>query len=335
MSEATADDLASVASTARDASADIAALPKAELHCHLGGVLDPEMVRDLEAAGHGLGIDPAALERCYPVRSISDFVDVYSAFLDGFLRPRDVRLLPLLVQQVRRWNRQRVTYAELFISDILFARDDLAELVALYQLYRDTARAEAAAGLEVALVACVGRGPLDRLARQTERIIALYEAGAICGVSIAGLEELPLAPAGPLFRRLRDTGMGIEIHAGETGGAASVWDALRHGHPHRLGHALAVFDDERLIDAVGEAGIHLEFCPTSNLCLGCIQRIEDHPLPAARRHGLRFSVNTDDPGAFQCSLTSELELVARRFGLSRADLLAIHADTVAAGFGAR
>jgi adenosine deaminase len=327
------DDLA--ASSQRDASVDVAALPKAELHCHLGGVLDPEMVRDLDAAGHGLGIDAAALERCYPVRSISDFVDVYSAFIDGFLRPRDARLLPLVVQQVRRWNRQRVTYAELFVSDILMSRDDLGELVALYQLYRDTARAEAAPGLEVALVACVGRGPLDRLARQTERIIALYEAGAICGVSLAGLEEQPLEPAAPLLRRLRDTGMGIEIHAGETGGPASVWDVIQHGHPHRLGHALAVFHDERLIDAVGEAGLHLEFCPTSNLCLGCIQRIDDHPLLAARRRGLRFSINTDDPGAFQCSLTSELELVVRCFGLTRADLLAIHADTVAAGFGGR
>jgi adenosine deaminase len=313
----------------------VAVLPKAELHCHLGGVLDPEMVCALEAAGHEFGIDAAALEACYPIRSITDFVDVYSAFIDRFLTPRDARLLPLLVQQVRRWNQQNVTYAELFVSDILMSRNDIAELVELYKLYRDTARAEAAPGLDVALVACVGRGQLDRLARQTERIIALYEAGAICGVSIAGLEETPLAPAASLFRRIRDTGMGIEIHAGETGGADSVWDALAHGHPHRIGHALAVFDDERLIDAVREAEIHLELCPTSNLRLGCIAHIDDHPLPAAKRHGLSFSVNTDDPGAFQCSLTSELSLVALHFGLGVADLLEIHANTVAAGFAAR
>lgn len=336
MSEpADSDRLVSSAPHARDdsdAPVDVAALPKAELHCHLGGVLDPEMVRDLEAAGHGLGLDAAALERCYTVRSISDFVDVYSAYIDGFLRPRDAKLLPLLVQQVRRWNRQRVTYAELFVSDILLSRDDLGELIALYQLYRDTARAEAAPDLAVSLVACVGRGPLDRLARQTERIIALYRARAICGVSLAGFEEQPLEPAEPLLRRLRDTGMGIEIHAGETGGPASVWDALRYGYPHRLGHAVTAFHDERLIDAIAEAGIHLEFCPTSNLRLGCIPRIEAHPLLAARRRGLGFSINTDDPGAFQCSLTSELELAVRHFGLTRADLLAIHADTVAAGF---
>jgi len=313
----------------------IAALPKAELHCHLGGVLDPAMVRDLEAAGQGLGIDPAALDACYPVRSITDFVDVYSAFIDRFLRPRDVRLLPLVVQQVRRWNQQNATYAELFISDLLLARDDLAELIALYKLYRDTARAEAAGGLQVALVACIGRGPVDRLARQTERIIALYEAGAICGVSLAGLEEHPLAPAEPLLRRMRDTGMGIEIHAGETGGVDSVWDAVRHGSPHRIGHGLAVFRDDRLIDAIGQAAIHLEFCPTSNLRLGCIARIADHPLLAAKQRGLSFSVNTDDPGAFQCSLSSELELVAREFGLAASDLVAIHANTVAAGFAAR
>ena len=325
----------SATSSPADVASTIAALPKAELHCHLGGVLDPEMARDLEAEGHGLGIDAAAFGACYPVSSISDFVDVYSAFIDRFLAPRDVRLLPLVVQQVRRWRRQNVTYAELFVSDILLARDDLAELIALYKLYRDTARAEAGRGLQVELVACVGRGPLERLARQTERILALHDAGAICGVSLAGLEEQPLAPAAHLLRRLRDSGMGIEIHAGETGGADSVWDALTHGSPHRIGHGLAVFDDDRLIDAVGEAAIHLEFCPTSNLRLGCIERLADHPLLAARRHGISFSVNTDDPGAFQCSVSSELQLVARQFGLVEHDLMAIHANTVAAGFGRR
>lgn len=323
------------ASATASLAGSIASLPKAELHCHLGGVLDPEMVHDLEAAGHGIGIDPAALEACYPVSSITDFVDVYLAYIDGFLRPRDVCLLPLVVQQVRRWNRQNVTYAELFVSDLLMARDDIAELIALYKLYRDTARAEAAPGLQLALVSCVARGPVARLARQTERIIALYEAGAICGVSLAGLEEQPLQPAEPLLRRMRDTGMGIEIHAGETGGVDSVWDALLHGRPHRIGHGLAVFEDERLIEAIGQAAIHLEFCPTSNLRLGCIQRIADHPLPAAMRHGLSFSVNTDDPGAFRCSMTSELDLVARQFGLEQSDLLAVHANTVAAGFAGR
>jgi len=114
-----------------------------------------------------------------------------------------------------------------------------------------------------------------------------------------------------------------------------VWDAVCHGSPHRIGHGLAVFRDDRLIDAIAQAGIHLEFCLTSNLRLGCIERIADHPLLAAKQRGIRFSVNTDDPGAFQCSLSSELELVARQFGLGDADLLAIHADTVAAGFAAR
>jgi aminodeoxyfutalosine deaminase len=315
--------------------AEIVALPKAELHCHLGGVLDPEMARDLALGGNDLKIDAAEFDACYPVQSMANFVDVYLAFIDRFLKPRDARLLPLLIQQVRRWNRQNLTYAELFVSDILLARDDIGELIALYQLYRDTALAEASDGLNVALVACIGRGPLERMARQIERIIALYEAGAICGISIAGLEELPLKGAAPLFRRLRDTGMGIEIHAGETGGPESVWDALSYGLPHRLGHGLAVFQDERLIDAIREAKIHLEFCPSSNLKLGCIRAIDDHPLLAAMRHGVSFSINTDDPGAFQCSMTSELQLVADHFGLSRADLLAVHAHAVAAGFASK
>jgi adenosine deaminase len=312
-----------------------AGVTKAELHCHLGGVLDPEMLRALRADGLDLGLDPAALEACYPVRSIADFLDRYSATIDPALAPRDVRLLPLLVQQVRRWRAQRVDYAEVFLGDLLFARRDLGELVELYRVFQATAQRHAGPELQVEIVSCVGRGSVERFERQAERIIALHAAGVVCGIAIAGLEEHPLEPARHVFDRLHDTGMGIEVHAGETRGPASVWDALRHARPHRIGHGLAIFADPALPDAVQRAGLHLEFCPTSNLALGCVARIADHPIAVAHRRGMSFSVNTDDPGAFGVSLTSELGLLETQFGFTAADFAAIHTHTVAAGFAPR
>jgi adenosine deaminase len=126
--------------------------------------------------------------------------------------------------------------------------------------------------------------------------------------------------------------VGIEIHAGEWCGPESVRDALENGFPHRLGHAVSLFDDPRLPDLAGERGIHLELCPTSNVKTGSIARIEDHPVRRALDLGLSFSINTDDPGAFECSVASEYELVSRVFGFTDDDFRRVFDNSLAARF---
>lgn len=155
----------------------------------------------------------------------------------------------------------------------------------------------------------------------------------IVGVALAGSEEgYPVKPLASAFDRLHETGMGIEIHAGEWAGPESVWDALEHGHPDRIGHGTHLFEDERLLDLVRERDIHVEMCPTSNLKTGSIARIEEHPIGKARDLGLNFSVNTDDPGAFECSMASEYRLLADVFGFTEDDFGRLYTNSLAARF---
>jgi adenosine deaminase len=135
-----------------------------------------------------------------------------------------------------------------------------------------------------------------------------------------------------IFDLFRGLGLGIEIHAGEFAGPASVWDALQYGAPDRLGHAVAAFEDEALVQTLLERRIHIEFCPTSNLRLGVVRQIEQHPLGVARELGLEFSINTDDPGPFECSLTSEFELVQRTFGFTAGDFERVFQSALRAAF---
>jgi adenosine deaminase len=126
--------------------------------------------------------------------------------------------------------------------------------------------------------------------------------------------------------------MGIEIHAGEWCGPESVWDALEHGYPDRIGHGVSLFQDARLIDIFQERQIHVEMCPTSNLKTGSVSRLEHHPVGQARELGLNFSVNTDDPGPFKCSMLSEYEILSNVFGFEEDDFHKIYVNSLEARF---
>jgi len=309
---------------------------KAELHCHIDGVLDPAMLDELARGGEPLAIDPAALGAHHPVRSVEQWLHGYGSLVDPATHPRDRWLPRLLELHLARLRTQNVVYTEILVISLLFVRSDEAALVDFFAELAARARAAAGPALRVELVICIGRGPPDKLARQLPRITALRRAGLIRGVALAGLEaEHPVRPLRPILDAFRDLGLGIEIHAGELAGVDSVQDALRHGAPDRLGHAIAAFSDDAVVAEIAERGIHIEFCPSSNLALGVVRRIEDHPIARAHALGLSFSINTDDPGPFACSMTSELQLVADTFGLGAADLARIFDNTMQAAFADR
>ncbi|CAA9218649.1 MAG: Adenosine deaminase [uncultured Chloroflexi bacterium] len=310
---------------------DVADIPKAELHCHLDGILDPAMLRELREEGIDLSVDEGALEAAYPVRDFESFFawGASHASLDGRLDLYQ----HIARHHIQRLRAQTVVYAELFVAsgelslDPSLAVDQLAA-------FREAVTTYGAGEIQVELLIAWGRNRgLDRAQQICTRNLRLFDAGLICGVSLAGPEVgFPVAPLAPVFDRYHAAGVPIQIHAVEWCGPESAWDALAHGHPSRLGHGTHVLDDPRLVETLLARRIHVEMCPTSNLCTGSIARIEDHPIRRALDAGMDVSVATDDPGAFRCSMTSEHALLAERFGFTRDELLRLGANAVRARF---
>jgi adenosine deaminase len=171
------------------------------------------------------------------------------------------------------------------------------------------------------------------MVEREEHVFALYDAGLIVGVALAGIEQgFPVRPFQKTFDRFHQAGLKIEIHAGEWCGPESVWDALEYAHPDRIGHGVSLFQDARLVELFAERQIHIEMCPTSNLKTGSVKRIQEHPIRLARDLGLSFSVNTDDPGPFECSLESEYELLADTFGFDEGTGKEFYENSLAARF---
>ncbi len=264
------------------------------------------------------------------MRGLDDFIRWFDTA--GALEGSLAGFAPIIEIHIERLVAQGVGYAELMIgtSELPPPPSAIDELTA----FRSWLDARCAGRIRIELLVALNRvRPAEWLARFADDYAPLFAAGLIAGVNVAGWPEQghPASRFRDGLARLRDHGAGIAVHAGEWAPAASVWDAIEAG-AQRIGHGVTAFDDERLVDAIAERGIHIEMCPTSNLKTGAIARIEDHPIAKARDRGVSFSINTDDPGPFECSVASEHALVRRVFGFDDDDFTHIAAASYAARF---
>ncbi len=306
----------------------LATTPKVELHCHCDGCVDPAMLRALDSPATPLDSTATALERAYPVTSLDHWMMEYEPILADFWSATASATARVALHQYRRWCAQNVQYAELFVSRMLGTLDG-EPLREWFRALSSDLRS-APGDCTVNLLVCLSR---DKVLRNQQRILDLASSGLIVGVALAGNESAchirDIAQALELFR---SAGLGIEIHTGEFAGPHAVRDAIEYGAPNRIGHGVRAFEDHRLVDKIAELRIHLEFCPTSNLRLGVIPTAAQLPVATALAAGVDFSINTDDPGVFQCSVTSELALVQETFSLSDSEMQALCTSPLRAAF---
>jgi adenosine deaminase len=305
--------------------------PKVELHCHLEGILSRAMLRSIRQESPDYPVDPELFEQAYPVQDYESFLRWYDfyyprwAWLDNFY--------PILERYISGLKAQQVRYAEIMIA-LGVLLENPAAVVDNMTALREWVNQLEEGVIQVEFLAAVGRNrTVEEMVEREAPVLALHDAGLIVGVALAGVEQdFPVRPFQRTFDRFHDAGLGIEIHAGEWCGPESVWDALEYGHPDRIGHGVSLFQDARLVELFTERQIHIEMCPTSNLKTGSVRRIQGHPIRLARDLGLSFSVNTDDPGPFECSLESEYELLANTFGFDEGDWQRIYKNSLAARF---
>jgi adenosine deaminase len=307
-------------------------LPKAELHCHLLGAIHPALLRDIRRDGGAVLVEPSTLEAAYPIRDMASFtrwVEILRPYQAGALDA----LRPVLAAHISNLIAQGVVYSEIMISPTMFPRE-LAALVAAFHGWREWTNDLERGRVQIEFVMVVPR-TLDPglLQRDTETFVELHREGLIAGVALVGPENgESIRRFAPAFSRWRDAGLGIEIHAGEHGGAESIWDALQYGRPDRLGHGLSAFDDPALLDELRRANVHMEFCLTSNLGTGAVTGIRQHPAGRARALGMNFSLSTDNPGAFECSLTGEFQLAMEALAFQPDDFKTVFRNALAARF---
>lgn len=153
---------------------------------------------------------------------------------------------------------------------------------------------------------------LDALIACREHITAMDLAGDELGY--------PGSLFVPHFKKVRDAGFHITVHAGEAAGAASIWQAIKQLGAQRIGHGVKAIEDPALLDYLAEWGIGIESCLTSNIQTSTITNLADHPLKKFLQHGVMASINTDDPAVHGIELQHEYQVAAPAAGLSNNEI---------------
>ena len=318
-----------------DALADeVKELRKVELHCHVDGLLDPSLVRELDARGRSHPFELDKLSRACPARTFETWQEDYGPLVSPHFHENAALLLDTVEVHLDRLVAQNVVYTEIMLTSFIRQCAELDDQGELFKQFRGLGDRFEASGLQVEYLITLGRSnDPEKFDAKAERAIYAFENGYARGVALAGDESAaPVKSFADWFDRFHAAGLRVEIHAGEWAGPDSVWDALEYGRPHRLGHGLAVFEDPVLEEHVRATGLHIEMCPTSNVSWAGVTDLSVHPIGRAVENGLNVSVSTDDPGPLGITLESELCAVSDTFGWDEAILRRLQSDALRARF---
>ena len=312
---------------------DLQSLPKVELHVHLEGTVSAGTAAAL-ARSHGedpvevLEVERDGDELRYPTPfdDFDQFVRAFVATSAQLRRPEDLERATAAF--VQRQAEQSVVWTEAtFTATTLVSQGWDA----------DAMWAAVAAGIDDAPVGLIIDSPRDLGTDNARRAVQLAEHGLAHGAPVVGLGLTGQERAAPAheFAFLRGEadrlGLGLAIHAGETGGPEQVTGALDIG-ADRIGHGVAAVRDPAVLGRLADDAVVCEVCPSSNVTLQVVPRIEDHPLPAMRAAGVPVVIGSDDPPFFATTLTQELQHAEELLGLDRAGHAELQRRAAAAAF---
>ncbi|HLB91560.1 MAG TPA: adenosine deaminase, partial [Terriglobales bacterium] len=312
-----------------DLSNLVLSLPKAELHLHLEGSIEPATLLELRQR-HGMG--GASLGEAEQLYNYKDFAGFLSAFKDATGHLRTAEDYELITYRLMgRLKEQNVLHAEVTVSVGVCLWRNL-DFVAIFEgLERGRARGEKDFGISLLWIFDAVRQFGAEKARSVVDLAIRLRDRNVIAFGIGGDER-----AGPpewfagVYAVAAEHGLHLTAHAGETAGPESIWGALNLD-AERLGHALTAGQDPELIEELAERQVPIEICVTSNVRTGGCELVQ-HPVRRYFDQGLMLTLNSDDPAMFHTSLTEEYAQVQETFGFTDEHLRELARNSFEASF---
>jgi aminodeoxyfutalosine deaminase len=304
-------------------------LPKAELHLHLEGSIEPSTLLELRQR-RGEAVTPSQIEALYRYEDFPGFLLSFKNITEHLRTPEDYELITYRLMQ--RLKEENILHAEVYVSVgvCLWRKQDFA---AIFEgLDRGRARGARDFGVSLLWLFDAVRQLGPQAAQQVFELAVQYHDREVVGVGIGGDEQ-----KGPpeLFRDAyawaAAHGMRLTAHAGENGPPESVWGALNL-RAERIGHGLTAFHDPDLVEELAQRQVPLEICLTSNLRTGLCPNLNEHPAKNYFDHGVMITLNSDDPAMFGTSLSREYQIAQQTFGFSDEHLRELARNSFEASF---
>jgi adenosine deaminase len=301
----------------------ISRLPKCELHIHIEGSLEPELIFALARRnGIRLGYDSVqALRRAYQFTQLQDFLDLYYQGMSVLITEQD--FFDLAWAYLERARADNVRHVEMFFDPQGHTARGIAFSTVVDGLYRAVEKARSAFGVSASLIMCFLRH-LDEADAHTTLDSALEHRAKIMGVGLDSSErDHPPRKFQRVFRRAGEAGFALFAHAGEEGPADYVWEAIDLLGVNRVDHGNRSLEDDALVARLARDRKPLTVCPLSNLRLGVVRDLRHHPLRHMMEKDLLVTVNSDDPAYFGGYVNDNYRAVRQSLGLRGSELVAL------------
>jgi aminodeoxyfutalosine deaminase len=312
----------------------ITRMPKVELHVHLEGSVKPETLIKL-ASKYKIDLPAKNLDELnawYTFKDFEHFIEIYNTISNCFRHADDIELIArefLTGQAAQNIQYSEVTFTP--YSQYVYSGLGFHDQMDAVNKARSWAQKEL--GVQMAVIVDIPRMITEQEGDLVaDWVIERYGDGMLIALGLGGLEKgNPPVKFKTAFDKVRKKGIPCILHAGETQGPESIWQAIDVADSQRIGHGVRAIEDPALIAHLRETQTPLEVCPTSNICLKVYPSLAEHSLPLLLKEGLYITINSDDPPMFNTTLTNEFIQLQKQFGwdaglIKRLTMNALHAS---------
>ena len=307
-------------------------LPVAELHLHIEGTLQPELIFAL-AARNGIELPYSGLDELrekYEFTDLQSFLDLYYANMAVLRTEQD--FADMTRAYLERAAAAGVRHAEIMMDPQAHLSRGIPLEACINGVASVLATSEEEYGISTLLIAAFLRDlPEDSALEVLDRLLAMDAPIGAIGLDSAEVGNPP-SKFERLYAKAREAGLRLTAHAGEEGPASYIIEALDLLGVERIDHGIRCMDDPDLVERLVDARIPLTVCPLSNVRLRAVDTLADHPLPAMLAAGLNVSVNSDDPAYFGGYVDDNFAQLASVFDLSDFDKARLAANSIHSSF---
>ncbi len=307
-------------------------IPKAELHLHIEGTFEPELMFQI-AKRNGIPLKFASVEelkQAYNFNNLQEFLDIYYEGANVLLHEQD--FYDLTMAYLQKIHSQNVLHCEIFFDPQTHTDRGVDFEVVIKGIFRALTDAKEKYDISSRLIMSFLRHLDEDSAFKTLEEALPFKAW----IAAVGLDSSELGHPPTKFQRVfaraLELGFVTVAHAGEEGPAEYIWEALEHLKVTRVDHGNRSLDDEKLVEELARLSMPLTVCPLSNLKLKVVTDLKEHPLKLMIEKGLMITVNSDDPAYFGGYMNENYSAVAEALELTKEDIHLIAANSFKASF---
>ncbi|HHT29816.1 adenosine deaminase [Petrimonas mucosa] len=310
----------------------IESIPKAELHVHIEGTFEPELMFEM-ATRNSIALRYGSVEEvrnAYRFNNLQDFLDIYYAAASVLVHEED--FYDLTASYLRRALADNVIHTEIFFDPQTHTARGISFSTVINGITRAMEDARKKWGISSKLIMCFLRHLSEASASETLQSALPYREKIIAVGLDSSEKGHPPGKFFNVFNRVREEGFFAVAHAGEEGPAEYVWEAIDLLEAERIDHGVRSIDDPILMEELCDREIPLTVCPLSNLKLKVVKKLEELPVKIFLDNGIRVTLNSDDPAYFGGYINENYLQTAEALGLSKNDIFTLARNSFMASF---